>query len=70
MCVRVCVADWMKGVQALGILAMLTAAGAIVLMVYEMLGQGKGDRARLLPLFIAGLCLASGVCNLPIHVPL
>ncbi|KAK7507400.1 hypothetical protein BaRGS_00001335 [Batillaria attramentaria] len=53
--------DWMKGVQALGILTMLISAVAVVLIVYDILGQGKGDRARLLPYFIGGLCVAAGL---------
>lgn len=53
--------DWMKAVQALGILAIASAVAALVFMVYGLLGKGQGDRARLLPYFTAGLCFAAGL---------
>ena len=50
----------MKAVQALGILALLLGGVALAVMIYSCIGDSKGDRARLLPFFIAGLSLGAG----------
>ncbi|KAK7111454.1 uncharacterized protein [Littorina saxatilis] len=55
------VPDWMKAVQALGILSLIMAVVALAFMIYNCFGESKGDRARLLPFIIAGICLASGI---------
>ena len=55
-----CFSDWWKAVQALGILSMLFAVATIGLLVYSLVGDGKGDRARLLPLFSSATALIAG----------
>ncbi|XP_076446462.1 uncharacterized protein LOC143283918 [Babylonia areolata] len=53
--------DWMKAVRALGILSLITAVLGIGFIIYSFIGDSKGDRARLLPHIMAGICLLAGV---------
>lgn len=53
--------DWWKAVQALGILSLITAVVGVATVIYSFIGDSKGDRARLLPHFMAAICLLAGL---------
>ncbi|KAH9514090.1 hypothetical protein Btru_030189 [Bulinus truncatus] len=51
---------WIRAVQAMGIIGVLLSTAAIFIALINMLVVSKGDRLRLIHIFIASSCFAAG----------